>query len=84
MPNLDKMEQAFARHEAGGVYRSVIEEVEKSLIEKALERSCGNQIVAAKILGLNRNTLRSKIKKLNIRIEQFRRGQDIQKYKVLG
>jgi DNA-binding protein Fis len=56
----------------GTVYKIVVETIEKPLIEKALERTFGNQIKAAKILGINRNTLRAKIHKLGIRPEQWK------------
>ena len=56
----------------GHIYRSVIDATERILIEKALEGSAGNQISAARILGLNRNTIRSKIKKLNIDTRKFK------------
>ena len=49
-----------------GLYNRVIEEVERPLIERTLHLTRGNQIKAAKILGLNRNTLRKKIASLNI------------------
>ena len=42
------------------------------IIEKILERSDGNQVMAARILGLNRNTLHKKIKKLNIDVQRFK------------
>jgi len=38
-----------------------VSEIERPLIELALERARGNQVHAARILGLNRNTLRKKI-----------------------
>ena len=50
----------------------MLESVERPLIEKVLERTYGNQIKAAKLLGINRNTLHSKIKKFNIDVERFR------------
>lgn len=50
----------------GQVYQAMLEEIERPLIEAVLERAEGNQLKAAKILGINRNTLRSKIKKLSI------------------
>lgn len=53
------------------VYKYVMEEVEKPLIEVVLEVTKGNQLQAAKILGLNRNTLRKKITELKIRIDDF-------------
>lgn len=57
----------------GKVYRQRVEHLEKQLIEGALEHSNGNQLLAAKILGLNRNTLRTKIKKFNINVSEFKR-----------
>ena len=50
----------------GMLYKSVLAEIEKPLIEHILERTEGNQLKAAKILGINRNTMRAKIKKLGI------------------
>jgi two-component system nitrogen regulation response regulator GlnG len=49
-----------------GVYDRVIAEVERPLIELTLSATRGNQIRAAQILGLNRNTLRKKIRELDI------------------
>lgn len=69
---LERIEECFTIFKIGEVYRSVIDNTEKVLIEKSLEHSAGNQIVAAKILGLNRNTLRSKIRKLNINTGRFK------------
>ncbi len=51
---------------AAGLYDRVIREVERPLIILTLQATRGNQIKAADILGLNRNTLRKKIKNLNI------------------
>lgn len=56
----------------GKAYDKVIGDAEKMLIEKALKRSFGNQSIAAKLLGINRNTLRSKIQKYSIDITKFR------------
>ncbi len=49
-----------------GLYDRVIVEVEKALIKKTLDHVDGVQIKASKILGINRNTLRKKIKALKI------------------
>ncbi|MGB9716425.1 MAG: helix-turn-helix domain-containing protein [Thermodesulfovibrionales bacterium] len=54
--------------ERSNLYDSVISEVEKSLISIVLKETEGNQLRAAKTLGINRNTLRSKIKEYKIRI----------------
>jgi two-component system, NtrC family, nitrogen regulation response regulator GlnG len=43
------------------LYQKLVGELEKPLIEIALERAGGNQVHAARILGLNRNTLRKKL-----------------------
>jgi len=56
--------------ESGGddVYRHLLERVERPLIETALLRTDGNQIRAARLLGINRNTLRKKIADLGIAV----------------
>ncbi len=54
--------------ESGDVYAHFLSELEEPLIIAALRATNGNQIKAADILGLNRNTLRKKIKAHNIRI----------------
>ena len=51
-----------------GVYDRVLREVERPLISLALEATRGNQIKAAQILGLNRNTLRKKIRDLDVSV----------------
>jgi Fis family transcriptional regulator, factor for inversion stimulation protein len=47
---------------ASGVYDMVINCVEKPLLESVLLRVQGNQTHAAEMLGINRNTLRKKMK----------------------
>ncbi|HEY8193940.1 MAG TPA: nitrogen regulation protein NR(I) [Hyphomicrobium sp.] len=51
-----------------GLYDRIIREVEKPLLSAALAATRGNQIRAAELLGLNRNTLRARIRDLNIRV----------------
>lgn len=51
-----------------GLHGRVLREVEKPLIEKVLAASRGNQLKASALLGLNRNTLRKKIRELEIEI----------------
>ncbi len=50
------------------IYRKVLERVERPLLETVLERTEGNQIRAAAMLGINRNTLRKKITELGIEL----------------
>ena len=51
---------------AGGLYDRVLREIERPLISLSLAATKGNQIRAAQLLGLNRNTLRKKIRELDI------------------
>jgi two-component system, NtrC family, nitrogen regulation response regulator GlnG len=51
-----------------GLYHRVLREIEAPLFTAALAATRGNQIKAAEILGLNRNTLRKKVRNLDIRL----------------
>ncbi len=51
-----------------GLYHRILREVESPLISAALASTRGNQIKAAELLGVNRNTLRKKIRDLEIQI----------------
>ena len=53
---------------ASGMYDRIVHEVERPLIELCLAATRGNQIRAAKLLGINRNTLRKKIRELDIQV----------------
>lgn len=53
---------------AAGLYDRILREVERPLILQTLSATRGNQIKAAEILGLNRNTLRKKIRELDIQV----------------
>ena len=50
------------------LHAQVISQVERPLVELVLEQTRGNQLQAAKVLGINRNTLRKKIRTLGIRL----------------
>ena len=59
-----RVTELFARlseEDLRGVYRLVIQEVEGSLLEAVMQRTAGNQGRAARILGINRGTLRKKL-----------------------
>jgi len=59
-----------------GLYQRVLDRVEAPLIAMALNACGGNQIKAADLLGLNRNTLRKKIRTHSIEIvKHSRRGE---------
>ncbi len=68
----DRIEEMFKTRNKGRVYRSVIDDAERILIEKALEKTMGHQVLAAKWLGINRNTLRAKIRRFKIDTKTFR------------
>ncbi len=65
------LEKYFKAHEGSlppaGLYDKIVKEVERPLISLTLKATGGNQIKAAELLGLNRNTLRKKLKNLDIR-----------------
>ncbi len=51
-----------------GLYDRIVQEVERPLISLSLVATRGNQIKAAQLLGVNRNTLRKKIRELDIQV----------------
>jgi len=64
-----KVEQYFTQlngHDPVGLHAMVISEVERPLLEAALEYSGYNQTKAAKALGLSRSTLRKKMEQYHI------------------
>lgn len=71
-----KLEILFQQREEAQVdldnlHRLVIEQVEKPLIELALEAYRGNQVRTAKMLGINRNTLKKKIDTYKIKVKNL-------------
>jgi two-component system, NtrC family, nitrogen regulation response regulator GlnG len=56
------------------LYHRLVAEIERPLIEMALKRASGNQVRAARILGLNRNTLRKKITDHKIVLTRYPRA----------
>jgi two-component system nitrogen regulation response regulator GlnG len=66
------VDRYFAAHDdelpPPGLYARILEELERPLITRTLQATRGNQLRAADILGLNRNTLRKKIRELDIHL----------------
>ncbi len=66
------LDQYFEYHDDGlpppGLYQRILREVERPLIQKVLAATAGNQVKASDLLGLNRNTLRKKIRELDISV----------------
>jgi two-component system nitrogen regulation response regulator GlnG len=57
----------------GGLYDRVLAEIERPLFELTLAATRGNQLRAAEVLGLNRNTLRKRLSDLGIEAARSRR-----------
>ena len=55
----------------GALYHTALAAFERPLFEHALRRTGGNQLRAAKLLGINRNTLRKKLGELAIEPDRF-------------
>ena len=68
------LRDSFGAHDSGlpaaGLYDRILRELERPLIEVSLAATRGNQLKAAHLLGLNRNTLRKKIKELDIQVSK--------------
>jgi len=81
----DKLSASIARHlqryfdlhggalPPPGLYPRILHEMERPLLEIALEATGGNQAKCAELLGINRNTLRKKITDLDIRVTRRRK-----------
>ncbi|MEL1250315.1 sigma-54-dependent transcriptional regulator [Aurantiacibacter gilvus] len=58
----------------GELYHTALAELERPIFAHALSRTSGNQLKAAQMLGINRNTLRKRLSELDIDPEAFARG----------
>ena len=69
----------FAAHEndlpAAGLYDRILQEIERPLLSIVLAECRGNQLRAAALLGLNRNTLRKKMRDLGLDKGRARKGR---------
>lgn len=70
------LERYFANHEGElppcGLYDRVLREVEAPLLTETMKMTRGNQSLAAKILGLNRNTLKKKLQMYHLDAVRWR------------
>ena len=64
--SLDEYFRKLDGEPAHNVYEMVIGHVERALLASILERADGNQSQAAEMLGMNRNTLRTKLVKYKL------------------
>lgn len=72
---LDRYVRAYltyfeGRKKPAKMYDKIVGLAEKSAVKIALEKTKGNQLQAAQLLGINRNTLHSKVKKFKINGEE--------------
>ena len=58
--------EALGERDPVDLYANLLEEFERPLLEVTLEKTGGNQVRAAQILGINRNTLRKKLVTLGL------------------
>ncbi|PIP19881.1 MAG: hypothetical protein COT38_02335 [Candidatus Omnitrophica bacterium CG08_land_8_20_14_0_20_41_16] len=65
-----ELDRMFLKGEEGKIYHIMIDALDKSLIKNMLMVTFGNQIKAARLLGINRNTLRAKIRRLGISLSE--------------
>ena len=65
-----ELDRLFLKEQEGKIYHIMLDALDKSLIRNTLSVTFGNQIKAARLLGINRNTLRAKIKKLGISLNE--------------
>jgi two-component system, NtrC family, response regulator AtoC len=63
---LDPFLNDIIKLQENGVHLNLLDIIEKLLIQKALAETRGNQVQAAKMLGISRNTLRGRIEKFHI------------------
>jgi len=68
-----ELDRMFLRGKEGKIYHIMLDALDKSLITNTLMITFGNQIKAARLLGINRNTLRAKIRKLGISLSEVKR-----------
>jgi len=66
LPALVQEEGSTGSADRGRLYRTVMARVERPLLRHVLQMSGGNQLKAARVLGINRNTLRKRLRVLGL------------------
>lgn len=69
----DEADNYFSQDGDVRILSAILHDIEKTVIMKALERSGGNRVAAARMIGVHRNTLSSKIRKYSINVGGFKR-----------
>ena len=64
---IGKLNDLFFLEHEGNIHKFLLESLEKPLLIRVLQLTRGNQLQAARLLGINRNTLRTKIKHYGIK-----------------
>ena len=67
--NLDRFVETMSSLDSGNAYETFVHHVERQLLQAVLQETAGNQTRAARILGINRNTLHKKIKDLHLAVK---------------
>ena len=55
---------------SGEIYHVILSEIERFLLQVILDETDGNQLRTADLLGINRNTLRKKIRTLGVEVRR--------------
>jgi two-component system nitrogen regulation response regulator GlnG len=63
------------KNERFDLHNLVVGAAERVILELVMQRTGGNQVRAAALLGLNRNTLRRKLDEHEIDLNEVRRGR---------
>lgn len=66
LSNISELDDLFFSEKQGKIYRILVDSLERPLFDRVLKYTRGNKVQAAKVLGINRNTLRTKLKKLGM------------------
>jgi two-component system nitrogen regulation response regulator GlnG len=59
---------------SGEIYHIILSEIERFLLQVILDETDGNQLRTADLLGINRNTLRKKIRTLGVEVRRSSRA----------